>query len=228
MQIIPVIDLKDNQVVHAKHGLRAQYQPIKSSLSDSSNPSDIVSGLLKLYPFNTIYIADIDAIQGTGSHSRLIEQLCSQYPKITWWVDSGKSFSLRANNLLNIIGSESIAKADEFGQMRQKLNQSFILSLDYLDGKPLGLSQAHADCKLWPPQVICMTLNAVGSNQGPDLLRIQSLQRLSKQSAVYAAGGVRDLTDLKLLKAHRIAGVLIATALHSGKISAHEIAEICQ
>ncbi|HSI24796.1 MAG TPA: nickel transporter, partial [Methylotenera sp.] len=78
LQVIPVIDLKQGplkecHVVHAKHGQRASYKPIKSILSDSSGVLNVVEGLLKLYPFRIIYIADIDAISNTGNHFEQIE-----------------------------------------------------------------------------------------------------------------------------------------------------------
>jgi len=228
VQIIPVIDLKDGQVVHAKHGLRALYQPIQSALSNSSQVHDIVAGLLKLYPFKTIYIADIDAIQCTGTHAGVINKLCQQYPKISWWVDSGKLTSITVPNYLNVIGTESVLSMQYFQKLHRECDGKYILSLDYKDGEPLGLQIPHTSPHYWPKQVICMTLNAVGSNRGPELRQIQSLQALSVQTSIYAAGGVRDAADLRMLRDCDVAGALIATALHNGKISAEEIYEISQ
>ena len=51
MNIIPVLDLKAGQVVHAKHGNRQNYLPIQSALSDSSEPLTVVRALQSLYPF---------------------------------------------------------------------------------------------------------------------------------------------------------------------------------
>jgi len=68
MIIIPVLDLMNGEVVHAKHGNRHEYLPIKSVLTYSSEPLAVVQALLALYPFKQLYIADINAIQKTGSH----------------------------------------------------------------------------------------------------------------------------------------------------------------
>ena len=114
MHVIPVIDLKNAQVVHAKHGQRASYQPVSSILSASSDIFSIVEGLLKLYPFRTIYMADIDAITNSGNHFEQIELLCSMYPHITWWVDNGvRNLNARIlyapqANIRAVFGSENI------------------------------------------------------------------------------------------------------------------------
>ena len=75
MEIIPVIDLMAGHVVHARFGNRQHYQPIQSLLCNSSKPVDIIQALLELYPFKTIYIADIDAIQGPDNHFELVVAL---------------------------------------------------------------------------------------------------------------------------------------------------------
>ena len=63
LQVIPVIDLLRGQVVRARMGDRASYRPLESPLSPTSDPIDVVRGLLSVYPFPTLYVADLDAIQ---------------------------------------------------------------------------------------------------------------------------------------------------------------------
>ena len=63
VELIPVIDLKGGQVVRAQFGRRDDYWPIQSPLSATSDPIDVARGLLSLYPFETFYIADLDAIE---------------------------------------------------------------------------------------------------------------------------------------------------------------------
>jgi phosphoribosylformimino-5-aminoimidazole carboxamide ribotide isomerase len=43
---------------------------------------------------------------------------------------------------------------------------------------------------------------------------------------VYAAGGVRDMDDVRALRDAGASGVLVATALHEGKIKAGDLEEI--
>ena len=68
MQIIPVLDLKNGVVVHARMGQRDRYQPIETPLSPTSNPIDVAGGLLSIYPFATVYVADLDAIARSGDN----------------------------------------------------------------------------------------------------------------------------------------------------------------
>ncbi len=64
MQVIPVIDLMGGQAVRARMGDRAYYRPLESPLSPTSDAVDVVRGLLGVFPFSALYVADLDAIQG--------------------------------------------------------------------------------------------------------------------------------------------------------------------
>jgi phosphoribosylformimino-5-aminoimidazole carboxamide ribotide isomerase len=64
-----------------------------------------------------------------------------------------------------------------------------------------------------------MNLARVGSALGPDLELIAALRRLAPRSRWYAAGGVRNGLDLRRCREAGAAGVLVASALHDGRIS---------
>lgn len=236
MQVIPVIDLKNGQVVHAKHGQRATYQPIKSILSNASDVFSIVEGLLKLYPFRTIYIADIDAISNTGNHFELIELLSCMYPQVAWWVDNGvRNVNARIlyapqANIRAVFGSEHMNSLQSYRAISDAYKSRHALSLDKLDNLELGAAELHSTGLYWPDNAICMTLNNVGSNSGPDILRLQNLMQLNyarkKPANIFAAGGVRNSEDLLQLKQLGITGVLVASALHNGEITAQQLSEL--
>ena len=233
MQVIPVIDLKQNQVVHAKHGQRGKYQPIQSVLSASSDVFSIVAGLLKLYPFRTIYIADIDAITNTGNHFEQIELLSGLQPQVNWWIDAGISnvnarllYAPQAN-IRAVFGSENIHTLQDYRAMSYAYESRHVLSLDKLNDTELGAAELHNTGLYWPDDAICMTLNNVGSNAGPDIARLQSLQQLNltrkKPANLFTAGGVRNIEDLLSLKQLGVAGALVASALHNGEITSDAI-----
>ena len=72
-----------------------------------------------------------------------------------------------------------------------------------------------------------MTLAAVGRDEGPDLKRVAGIVRLAGPGReVFAAGGVRAAEDLRALAEAGAAGVLVASALHRGKIKADDLREI--
>ncbi len=64
-----------------------------------------------------------------------------------------------------------------------------------------------------------MTLARIGAGEGPDWARLALIRdQAGPEREVYAAGGVRDAADLERLAAEGIAGVLVASALHGGKL----------
>src|SRR5215471_11081379 len=75
LELIPVVDLLGGQVVHARKGQRSHYLPLESGLCGGSEPETIVGALLDLHPFQTLYIADLDAIQRRGSHVDAIRRI---------------------------------------------------------------------------------------------------------------------------------------------------------
>ena len=117
MNIIPVLDLMNGQVVHAKHGDRLNYLPIQSTLCSSSQPLAIVDAFLELYPFKKLYIADINAIQKSGNHQNIISSITQAFPNLEIYLDAGFSSTEDINifnelKLTPVLGSESIANID--------------------------------------------------------------------------------------------------------------------
>lgn len=233
MQLIPVIDLLNGMVVHAKKGDRNNYQPIQSALCHSSEPIDVVNALLELYPFERIYIADLDAITGQGSHLDTIKCIQAQHPTLEIWLDAGirnaNNLLLWSNlNLTHVIGSESIHSTHDLSEISAHLNRNFILSLDSNQSGFLGCADLQTNTGLWPENVILMSLAQVGANQGANLELLEKFKRYSKEFNLYAAGGVRNIDDVTILKQLGIYGALLASALHSKQISADEIRSLNQ
>jgi phosphoribosylformimino-5-aminoimidazole carboxamide ribotide isomerase len=71
-------------------------------------------------------------------------------------------------------------------------------------------------------QIIVLDLARVGSGEGVNVPFLREVLRNIKAN-VYVGGGVRDIKDLMELKDIGVFGVLLATALHSGKISLKEL-----
>lgn len=226
MQIIPVIDLKDGQVVHAVRGDRSRYRPIHfhSRLTGSSEVDAVLAGFLELYPFRTFYIADLNAIGGNGDHDDIIIKLLAQYPHIQFWVDNGSQLSdlktRPSGNYQAVIGTESQRA------MPAQLDQDSILSLDFKQQRPAGDATWFTDSVLWPKNIIVMTLARVGSNSGPDFQKLSELSSAYPEKNFIAAGGIRDNDDLLQLNEMGIDAALLATAIHSGALSGEEIANL--
>jgi uncharacterized protein related to proFAR isomerase len=68
-----------------------------------------------------------------------------------------------------------------------------------------------------------LDLARVGSGEGPDVASIAELRARVPNVELLAGGGVRDAADLRALEEAGAAGALVATALHSGAISADDL-----
>jgi len=222
MKIIPVIDLKDGIVVHARQGMREQYQPISTNLCQSSDIYKVIEAFLGAYDFGTIYIADLNAITQQGGHERLITDVLTFYPHIQFWIDSGyQRFKKYPGNHIPVLGSECYS--NETALEIKAFNNHFILSLDYSMSEALGAKSLFSDQDLWPDTIIIMTLNRVGSNQGPDLDKLNWFCGQYPHKHFIAAGGIRNADDLQALKQVGVQQALIASALHSGVIRREDI-----
>ncbi len=227
MQVIPVIDLMHGQAVRAQMGDRARYRPLESPLSPTSDPADVVRGLLSVYPFTTLYVADLDAIEGHGDNVRALRRIRKGFPTLEMWVDSGAAEASAIEALVGanlgtpVIGSESQHDAKLIG--RHQGSTRIVLSLDFRGDAFQGPPDILAEPALWPQRVIVMTLARVGSGAGPDLERLASIQSIAGGREVYAAGGVRNAADLRALKEAGAAGALIATALHERRVVAADL-----
>ena len=222
MEIIPVIDVRQNQVVHAVKGQRQNYRPLQTCLCDSHSADDIVQAFIDTYPFKTIYIADLDAIQGTSNNEHLIEQLLNKFQSVSFWVDQGISSAIELkiqSRRQHVIGSETNISPKTLNELFTS-SLEIILSLDFQTKTFLGHQDLLEKTDLWPERIIIMSLSHVGSNNGPDYKLISDIQKIAGDRKIYVAGGVRHEDDLQTLNDMGIDGVLIATALHSQQIKA--------
>jgi phosphoribosylformimino-5-aminoimidazole carboxamide ribotide isomerase len=216
-----------DQVVRARMGDRASYRPLESSLSPTSDPIDVVRGLLGIFPFPTLYVADLDAIQGGGDNCQTLRRIRTEFPSLQMWVDNGAADASSLHALIGtdlgtpVIGSESQRDSELIAQHRDSMR--IVLSLDFRDDAFQGPQEILAEPALWPKRVIVMTLARVGSGVGPDFARLASIQSLADGREIYAAGGVRNADDLRALKQAGVSGALIATALHERRITAADL-----
>jgi phosphoribosylformimino-5-aminoimidazole carboxamide ribotide isomerase len=222
MDIVPVIDLKNGQVVHAHRGDRERYFPIQSTLTKESTPLAILATILELYPFERIYLADIDAIMGGSFQQGIYASIRHAYPSLEIWLDAG----FRSINQLDlacelglrpVLGSESLDDFDQY-QMLFTKTPSAILSLDYKKGVFQGPQRLLETPKAWPNEIVVMILDKVGSFEGHDEKRLIEIQKLAPKHRIYAAGGIRNEEDIHQLEAHNIYGALVASAIHDKRI----------
>ena len=229
MNLIPVIDLARGHVVHARGGARKTYRPLQSIVCRSSEPLDVVTGLLDLYPFTHLYIADLDAIQGQPVQSVTLQQLHERFPALQLWIDSGIRDSDQLHSLIKLVPATPVVGSETLPDTSlleiSGLHDTAVLSLDFMGDSFLGPPALMATPALWPQRVLAMELDRVGSHRGANLQRLEQLRSAAPAALVYAGGGVRNRDDLHALQAAGCAGVLLASALHDGRLSADELAD---
>lgn len=228
MLIIPVIDIRHGCVVRAAGGRRDDYQPINTPLSQSSEPLDVARGLLGLHQtLRSLYIADLDGIEGRGRNLDTLFRLSESLPDVQVFIDDGSatpdSLAVYRDkpSLWPVIGSESLAAGSDLTLLTSAAPNA-VLSLDWRGDEFIGPAEVLEDAATWPENVIVMTLARVGSRSGPDMDRLRQVKALAGDRRIFAAGGVRNADDVAALSG-LTAGVLVASALHDGAIGRDDL-----
>lgn len=237
MQIIPVLDLMKGQVVRAVRGRRSDYQPIVSGLCAGSDPVTVARALVDYVRAETLYVADLDALTGGAVQVAVIRDLLAALPRVRLWLDAGFADAaafgrLRAElgaglddasgestaRVVPVFASEALASA-EVARTSLADKAGAILSLDRRGGELMDPAGCWADESLWPERVIVMTLDRVGSFDGPDLATLRDCARRAPRAMLIGAGGIRDEADLRLAEQAGAAAWLTASALHDRRLA---------
>ena len=230
MKVIPVIDYLQGSVVSAELGNRDHYSPITSRICPSSDITDVLTSILSVHTFNTIYIADLDCIHNNQIDKALWPDICSQYPHIEFWLDIGKFTSYwrqilqQTTNVRPVVGSESFSSINDLSDVLTSL-QSFnpLLSIDVKNNIVLGPDNLLTTFTHWPQEIIVLPLHQVGSSNGPDSALIEKIRKIIPNQLLYYGGGIRDINDLIALSKLKLSGALISKSLHNGKISKSDL-----
>lgn len=237
MQIIPVLDLKDGQAVHAVRGERERYAPVQGVLGSGADPLALAAAYRDRLGCRTCYVADLDAIAGSGSHADLLRDMAGL--GLTLWVDAGVSSVEQVWTLADagtaqfIIGSETLPSPEQLAVLAREFPpERLVLSVDLQNGvlrAPTGIDTPRQLVALAAQaglsRVVLLDLGRVGASAGPPLDLLASLRPHFPGLAFYAGGGVRHRADLDALTQAGAAGALIATAFHRGVLTAVEVRE---
>ena len=240
-KIIPVIDILNSEVVHAKRGERDKYKPLKSKLFTSSNPIEVIKILTYKFKFDEFYIADLDSIISRSPNFQLLNKI-SKIPDLNIMIDPGiittndiLAFSKYRFNRL-ILGLETIKKFNVIGKSLKLLGQNkLIISVDMYKGKILSKVKELANndlielikkiANLGIRNIILLDLFRIGQKFGgipPIYLEILDIFN----GNVFVGGGIKNYEDLLLYREKNFSGVLLATALYDGTINIEKVRKI--
>nr|AAY89282.1 Orf17 [uncultured bacterium BAC10-10] len=242
MRVIGVIDLAAGRAVHARGGRRTDYAPVRLSGAAAAHVGDpcaLARTYLETRGLTELYVADLDAIGGGPSQDAAIGALIRLGAPL--WLDSGVHSVPRARHALGlgasfvVVGLETLPSYDVLSEICADVGSERVaFSLDLRDGLPIT---AHADVaagrsveqiaaravEAGVGAIIVIDVARVGMGEGVDLALISSLRSVAP-AVLLAGGGVRGSEDLASLAHAGCDGVLVATALHDGRIGAAEVA----
>jgi phosphoribosylformimino-5-aminoimidazole carboxamide ribotide isomerase len=212
MKLVLAMDLIRGLVVHGKSGQRESYKPLDWGYSPTAEPLGFVKAIAPKF----LYIADLDRIEGRGTHDRIIGE-CARLVSACY-VDRGSRSPddiLNRYHIINVIGTET------GGEDLVPYNGGF-LSLDIKNGriipsgrKPLDVLRQANGWKFGG--CIILNIGAVGTETGLNRVMLDEM-RASYHRKLFWGGGVATTADLEMLCDAGFDGAIIATALHHKKI----------
>jgi phosphoribosylformimino-5-aminoimidazole carboxamide ribotide isomerase len=233
MRVVPVIDLKDGVVVRGVAGRREEYRPVVSRLTSSCDPVEVARAFRDRLGLTEMYLADLDAIAGAEPAWGVYEALCRLGCRL--WVDAGiretaQAAALAAAGLERIIvGLETVAGPEVLDWLGRNLGARLMFSLDLKNGLPLGDRAAWGtpDAEEIVRRVLAAGIHrvivldlvrvGVGGGTGTEVL-CRQLAGQFPQLEIVAGGGVCRRDDLARLQACGVHAVLVASALHDGRL----------
>jgi phosphoribosylformimino-5-aminoimidazole carboxamide ribotide isomerase len=228
MRIIPVIDVMSGVAVRAVAGRRAEYRPLVSRLTPSTNPREVAEAFRRHLGLTEVYVADLDAIAGAEPAWGLFAGLRDRGFRL--WVDAGIRTAADAVRLATagvevaVVGLETVRGPDDLRTVVSTLGAERVaFSLDMMGGRLLGNSAlgdspeavAAAVVTCGVRRLILLDLARVGvaSGTGTEALLAKLVSKHPDVEFV-AGGGVRGREDLRTLEKAGAVAALVASTLH--------------
>lgn len=240
MAILPVLDLMGGQVVRGVAGRRAEYRPVVSRLTTEATPLAVARAFREQFGFDELYLADLDALAGAPPALDVYRRLHDDGFRL--WVDAGLRTTTDAVPLLEvgvasiIAGLETVDGPAALSALVECVGAGrLVFSLDLTDGTPLtqpgAWSGADADAIAAAAfaqgvrRLLVLDLRrvGVGTGAGTEPL-VARLRQQHPALEITAGGGVRDIADVGRLRTAGADRVLVASALHDGRIAPADVA----
>jgi phosphoribosylformimino-5-aminoimidazole carboxamide ribotide isomerase len=242
-RVVPVLDIKGGNAVHAIGGDRAHYRPLASRLHPGSDPVAIARAYRDVLGLDDLYLADLDAIAGAPPAFALYRALSAL--GLSLWVDAGLNDGRLVPELLEsgvsivIAGLETLGGPVALTAVLERATPGRVLfSLDLRDGQPVVAPGSD-----WPEcdagglaglailagarRLLLLDLARVGGGEGLGTLSL--LARFAEaypSVALGAGGGIRDSEGLRALRRSGATFALVGSALHKGLLTRETLATV--
>jgi phosphoribosylformimino-5-aminoimidazole carboxamide ribotide isomerase len=251
MQIIPVLDIAGGIVVHAQAGDRTQYAPLLSDLTPGQvgDPVALLRAFHATLGLHECYVADLDAIQGGAVQRALLRELAAFHTGFAGalMVDAGthlpegalEVFSCGASEV--VVGLETLRAFADLAAIVSLVGPNrVVFSLDLRLGSPIlhpsmqdargagpeAVSLAEQASSTGVASILVLDVGRVGTGVGVDLGLVETIRGRLAHVRLLAGGGVLTRLDLERMRDAGCDGALVASALHSGRLSAADLAAV--
>lgn len=241
--MIPVLDVKNGQAVHAVGGIRSHYRPLQSLLHPSCEPLELARAYRDQLDLRELYLADLDAISGQPPDLPLYRKLAALGMHL--WIDAGLRDKNGIEALVDldcttiVVGLETVAGPDAVRAILKRLDHGrVVLSLDMFEGVPRlpagadweaaameGLAWQILD--LGVCRMLLLDLARVGTGRGTGTGELLSRLREARPDVeLSVGGGISGIEELIAMRQAGAAAALLGSALHDGRIGRTELDDL--
>jgi phosphoribosylformimino-5-aminoimidazole carboxamide ribotide isomerase len=244
MNIIPAIDMQDGKCVRLWQG------DFEKSTEYSSDPAEVAVQFGQLN-VTDLHLVDLDGARyGQQRNKSIVASITAQTAMtvqlgggirdaetLAAWLDAGVTRC--------VIGSLAITEPDSVKAWMSRFGgERIVLALDVnLDASDEPIVTTHgwtrsSNLSLFEcindfqsaglVHVLCTDVSRDGAMAGPNFELYKRILAEHPAIALQASGGVRDIDDLKQLRAIGVPAAISGRALLDGKITAEEIAAFLQ
>lgn len=241
--ILPVLDVLNGRVVRGVAGRRSEYRPIISGLTTSDDPITVAAAIRDAFGLTDFYLADLDGILHQRPNLSLYHRLADAGFRLL--VDAGCRDRHQAISVLDagasrlIIALETCLSPDQLQAITSQIDD-VTFSLDLKAGLPLRphdsqgwsdhpyeLIRQAVDCDI--RSILVLDLADVGMSTGGSTDRLcQFVKTEFADVDLLTGGGVRGSDDLQRLDRLGVDGVLVASALHDGRLTRGDVDHLTQ
>jgi phosphoribosylformimino-5-aminoimidazole carboxamide ribotide isomerase len=244
-EVIPVLDIRNGQAVHAVAGRRADYRPLRSLLSPTPDPIQVARSLRDTLGLQSLYVADLDAIEGRRPQLAIYRRLVGLFSQV--WIDAGirdmssagPLFKLDRSRTTIVVGLETVSGPEELAAILGTFGaERVVFSVDLDDGRPRmaapgawatvdPLELSRRVVKLGIKRLVMLDLSRVGTGRGTGTEGLMGRVRTADPTVrIYVGGGISGIDEIRMIRKAGSAGALIGSALHDGRIGARELAMV--